>query len=143
MTQPIHSRFAIMALWWGTLLAACGSGPTTAQPTSAPPTVLPPTVIATPAPTQPPSSQFDATLTPELIATPARSGTPALIMAGGLHVRSGPGPEFEVVVSLVRCTLVYVLAEEGGWVRIEQGYVHGDYITYDMAYPCADYTPQP
>jgi uncharacterized protein YgiM (DUF1202 family) len=73
----------------------------------------------------------------------ASPGKPALITAGGLHVRSGPGPEYEVVANLVRCTTVYVLGEEGEWVRIEQGYVHGDYITYDMNYSCRDYTPQP
>ncbi len=131
----------LIATLLGTGLAACGRGRNTPAATAAPPTSLPPTTVATLAPTQSLSTQPESTPTMPFIATPP--GRLALIIAGGLHVRSGPGTEFDVVVSLVRCTTVYVLGEAGEWVRIEQGFVHGDYITYDLSYPCNDFTPQP
>jgi uncharacterized protein YgiM (DUF1202 family) len=124
------------------MLVACRRGQNTPAATAPPPTTLPPTVIATPAPTQPPTTQSQPELTPTRLLT-APPGQPALVTAAGLHVRSGPGPDFDVVMSVVRCTTIYVLGEEGEWARIEQGYVHRAYITYDMTFPCADYTPQP
>ncbi len=53
-----------------------------------------------------------------------------LITADVLNVRSGPGTDFEKVASLRRGSLVDIEEElEGGWYKIEAGYISAEYVT--------------
>jgi CRP-like cAMP-binding protein/uncharacterized protein YgiM (DUF1202 family) len=105
----------------------------TPEPSAPPTTEMTPT--ATPSPTVPP----EATAAP----TPAPTVTvpiPSRTTGGGLRMRSGPGSNYEVLVSLAEGQEVNVLGrdETGEWLKIsldsgEEGWVAAEFVDVDVA----------
>ena len=106
------SRGVLVALVIGLVLTGCEDGQRS-TPTRTPPP-------STQSPTPPPEVRY--------------------VTAPALNVREGPGTEYAVVGSLRCGDRVTVLEWRGAWLRISQGWIHGDYTSATRP-PCSTPTP--
>ena len=75
---------------------------------------------------------------PSTPAGPVAPNTPATIVnaENGLNIRSGPGPDYDVVASAQNGAKITILGEENGWYKIHYigtnaGYISKDYVSID------------
>ncbi len=85
-----------------------------------------PTPSPSPTPTVPPAPTI-----PPGTSTPAPSGR-AEVTVSSLNIRSGPGTNFDIVLSVGQGTVLNVIEKQGDWVKVRvgvgEGYVAAKYV---------------
>lgn len=121
---------------------------TTTEPTATGPTAtwtpLPATATHTATPVPPVQPTATATSRPATATPPYLGPSQVSVTSGGLNVRTGPSIAYSTIRSVIRGTVLTVLAENpyNGWIQVRLadgtvGWVNGYYTTYRGTAPTA------